>query len=418
MNSFFKFSPNVLSAADKAIKSSRDAFERIAEITAYNQQKVLRAFIDNGVSESHFAATTGYGYGDRGREVIESVFAQCVGAEDSIFRHNFMSGTHTLAVALFGVLRPGDKMLCLTGKPYDTLLGVIGKERAASGSLVDFGVEYDEVPVAADGYPDIAAIRAKMAEGRVKMAYIQRSKGYSSRKSLSVAQIGELCRVVKEISPTTIVMVDNCYGEFVEKMEPTQVGADLMAGSLIKNPGGAIAPTGGYIAGRADLVEQCAFRLSAPGVGKEIGATLGHSRELFMGLFNAPHVVGEALKTAVFSAELYKILGYNVAPDTNDARADIIQTVEFKEAQELIDFCQGMQSGSPVDSFAVPQPWDMPGYDNQVIMAAGAFTGGASIELSADAPIREPYTAFMQGGINFDSAKVGVMLAAQKICGE
>lgn len=418
MSDFFKFSPNVMAAADAAMKGAEDAFSRIGEITAYNQQKVLKAFIDNGVSESHFAATTGYGYGDRGREVIEAVFAQCVGAEDSIFRHNFMSGTHTLAVALFGVLRPGDKMLCLTGKPYDTLLGVIGKERSASGSLVDFGVEYDEVPVAADGYPDIDAIRAKMAESPVKMAYIQRSKGYSSRKSLSVSQIGELCRVVKEISPETIVMVDNCYGEFVEKLEPTQVGADLMAGSLIKNPGGAIAPTGGYIAGRADLVEKCAFRLSAPGVGKEIGATLGHSRELFMGLFNAPHVVGEALKTAAFSAELYKILGYRVVPDTNDARADIIQTVEFKEAEELIDFCQGMQSGSPVDSFAVPQPWDMPGYDNQVIMAAGAFTGGASIELSADAPIREPYTAFMQGGINFDSAKIGVMLAAQKICGE
>lgn len=418
MNQFFKFSENVIAASNSALKECEGAFERIANITEYNQQKVLKAFIDNGVSESHFAATTGYGYGDRGREVIESVFAQCVGAEDSIFRHNFMSGTHTLAVALFGVLRPGDKMLCLTGKPYDTLLGVIGKDRAASGSLVDFGVEYDEVAVGADGYPDFEAIRAKMNEAPVKMAYIQRSKGYSSRKSLSVEMIGQMCRLVKEISPETIVMVDNCYGEFVEEKEPTEVGADIIAGSLIKNPGGAIAPTGGYIAGRADLVEQCAFRLTAPGVGKEIGATLGHSRELFMGLFNAPHVVGEALKTAVFSAELYKTLGYKVSPDTNDKRADIIQTVEFKEAEELIDFCQGMQSGSPVDSFAVPQPWDMPGYDNQVIMAAGAFTGGASIELSADAPIREPYTAFMQGGINFHSAKVGVMLAAQKICGK
>lgn len=418
MSEFFRFSQNIISASEIALKESEGAFRRIAEITEYNQQKVLKAFIDNGVSESHFSATTGYGYGDRGREVIEAVFAQCVGAEDAIFRHNFMSGTHTLAVALFGMLRPGDKMLCLTGKPYDTLLGVIGKDRAASGSLIDFGVEYDEVPIGEDGYPDMAAIKAKMSEGGVKMAYIQRSKGYSSRKSLSVDMIGQMCRLVKEISPDTIVMVDNCYGEFVEKQEPTQVGADIIAGSLIKNPGGAIAPTGGYIAGRADLVEQCAFRLTAPGVGKEIGATLGHSRELFMGLFNAPHVVGEALKTAVFSAELYKTLGYKVAPDTNDKRADIIQTVEFKEAEELIDFCQGMQSGSPIDSFAVPQPWDMPGYDNQVIMAAGAFTGGASIELSADAPIREPYTAFMQGGINFDSAKVGVMLAAQKICGK
>lgn len=415
---FFKIDEKLQSASEKALKNASESFQRIDDITEYNQQKVLAAFVNNGVAESHFAASTGYGYNDRGRDTLEQVFADCVGAEASIFRHSFASGTHTLNVMLFGVLRPGDTMLCLTGRPYDTLIGVLGIDGHVDGSLKDFGVNYEQVDLKADGTPDMEAIGERIKSKKYKVAYIQRSRGYSLRPSLSVAKIGEMASFVKKLSPDTLVLVDNCYGEFVEKREPLEVGADLIAGSLIKNPGGGIAPTGGYIAGRRELVEQCGYRLTAPGVGLEVGATLGHTRELFMGLFNAPHVVGEAVKTAVFTASLFEKLGFEVTPSSSEPRADIIQTVKCGHSEGLIAFCRGLQSGSPVDSFAAPEPGDMPGYDSQVIMAAGAFTLGASIELSADAPLREPFAVWMQGGLNFHSAKVGIMLAAQKMLDE
>ena len=415
INNFFNIEPSLLELDKKALVDCKEVFTGIDQTTEYNQLKVLKAFIDNGVSESYFAASTGYGYDDRGREILERVMAQCMGAEDSLMRHNFVSGTHTLTVALFGILRPGDKVLVLTGRPYDTITGVFGIDEVTDGSLRDFGVEYAEVNLKPDGTPDIEKIKRCIVADNYKMAYIQRSRGYSTRPTLTIDDIEVLCKTVKELSPNTVIMVDNCYGEFVEKKEPCDVGADLIAGSLIKNPGGGIAPTGGYIAGRKDLVEKCSYRLTCAGVGKEVGATLGHSRELYMGLFAAPHVVGEALKTAVYTAALFGSLGYAVSPTVHEKRGDIIQCVTLNTAENLVAFCQGMQSGAPVDSFVVPEPWDMPGYTDPVIMAAGAFTLGASIELSADGPLRPPYAAWMQGGLNFHSAHAGVLLAAQKM---
>ncbi len=389
----------------------------IDRVTEYNQLKVLSAFIEHGVSESHFVETTGYGYGDRGREVLDRVYAQAFGAEDALVRHSFACGTHTLAVALFGVLRPGDTMLSVTGTPYDTIRPVIGIQVGASklgaGSLADFGVSYEQVELTPGGEVDLPAIKAALAR-RPRLVYIQRSRGYTLRPSLSVETIGEIVKLVRAES-NALVMVDNCYGEFVQRHEPTDCGADLIAGSLIKNAGGGIAKNGGYIAGRRTLIEQCAQRLTTPGLGREVGASLGMNRELFMGLFHAPHVTGEALKTAVFASALFASFGFAVTPRFDEDRFDIIQSVTLGNPQALIAFCQGMQSGAPVDSFVVPEPWDMPGYDNQVIMAAGAFTMGSSIELSADAPLREPYAAWMQGGIQFHSAKAGVMLAAQSM---
>ncbi len=415
INNFFNIDASLLELDKKALTDCKAIFSGIDEVTEYNQLKVLKAFIDNGVSESYFTASTGYGYDDRGREILESVMAQCMGAEDSLMRHNFVSGTHTLTVALFGILRPGDKVLVLTGRPYDTITGVFGIDEVTDGSLKDFGVEYAEVDLKADGTPDLDEIKKRLAADNYKMAYIQRSRGYSTRPTLTIDDIEVLCKAVKEISPDTVIMVDNCYGEFVEKKEPCEVGADLIAGSLIKNPGGGIAPTGGYIAGRKDLIEKCSYRLTCAGVGKEVGATLGHSRELYLGLFSAPHVVGEALKTAVYTASLFGSLGYEVSPKVDEKRGDIIQCITLNTAENLVAFCQGMQSGAPVDSFVVPEPWDMPGYTDPVIMAAGAFTLGASIELSADGPLRPPYAAWMQGGLNFHSAHAGVLLAAQKM---
>ena len=414
MNSFFEFPQRLIELDKKAISMAEEQFDNIAKITAYNQQKVLHAFIKNGVSESHFTPSTGYGYGDRGREVLEQVFADCVGAEDALIRHNFVSGTHTLTVGLFGILRPNDKMLCVTGRPYDTLIGVLGIDEKVDGSLADFGVMYNQVDLLNE-QPDLNAIEVALKNDTYRMVYIQRSRGYTLRPSLTIAKIKEIVDVVKRVSPNSVIFVDNCYGEFVERDEPLSVGADIIAGSLIKNPGGAIAPTGGYIAGKQKYVEMCASRLTCPGVGREVGCTLGHTRELFMGLFNAPHVVGEALKTAVYTAAIMEQLGYFVTPSVNETRGDIIQAVKLNTPEALIAFCQGMQSGAPVDSFVVPEPWDMPGYDSKVIMAAGAFTSGASIELSADAPLREPFAAWMQGGINFDSGRIGVMLAVKSM---
>ena len=412
---FFNIDNKLTELDKRALERSEKQFERIDSITEYNQLKVLKAFIKNGVSESSFAGSTGYGYDDRGREVLEKVMADCMGAEDSLIRHNFVSGTHTLTVALFGVLRPGDKVICLTGRPYDTITGVFGIDEKTDGSLADFGVKYSQVELKADGTPDIEEIKRVLRNEKPKMAYIQRSRGYSTRPSLRIADIEVIIKAIKEASPESIIMVDNCYGEFVETKEPCEIGADIIAGSLIKNPGGGIAPTGGYIAGRKDLIEKCAYRLTCAGVGREVGATLGHTRELYMGLFSAPHVVGEALKTAVYTASLFELLGFSVTPTSEEVRGDIIQCITLGSAEGLIAFCQGMQSGAPVDSFVVPEPWDMPGYTDPVIMAAGAFTLGASIELSADGPLRPPYAAWMQGGINFHSAKAGVLLAAQKM---
>ena len=415
MKSFFNIDERLLEMDKDVLQNCKEHFAEIDEITEYNQLKVLSAFIKNGVSEAAMAGSTGYGYDDRGRETLERVMADCMGAEDALMRHNFVSGTHTLTVALFGVLRPNDEVVCITGRPYDTITGVFGIDSVTDGSLADFGVKYSQVDLKPDGTPDIDAIKKALKEKQPKMAYIQRSRGYSTRPSLRICDIKELIDAVREVSGDSIIMVDNCYGEFVEKQEPCDIGADLIAGSLIKNPGGGIAPTGGYIAGRADLIKKCAMRLTCPGVGKEVGATLGHSRELFLGLFSAPHVVGEAVKTAVYTAALFEKLGFAVTPASNEKRGDIIQCITLGSADGLIGFCQGMQSGAPVDSFVVPEPWEMPGYTDPVIMAAGAFTLGASIELSADGPLREPYAAWMQGGLNFHSAKAGVLLAAQKM---
>ncbi len=415
MKEFFKIDEKLLELDIKAREMCKDAFIEIDKISMHNQHKVLAAFINNKVSEADLGISTGYGYGDRGRDTLEKVFAECVGAEDSLIRHNFVSGTHTLAVMLFGVLRPNDTMLCLTGRPYDTLIGVLGIDGHSDGSLKDFGVGYEEVALDSDGRPNLDEIKVRLSKKFYKVAYIQRSRGYSLRPSLTVEDIGILTKAVKEISPETLVLVDNCYGEFVDYTEPTSVGADLIAGSLIKNPGGGIAPTGGYIAGRADLVEKCAYRLTCAGVGREVGASLGHNRELYMGLFAAPHTVGEALKTATYAGALFELLGYESTPKFDAKRADIIESVLLKNSDALIAFCQGMQKGAPVDSFVTPEPWDMPGYDDPVIMAAGAFTLGASIELSADAPLREPFAAWLQGGLNFASGQAGVLLGAQSM---
>ncbi|MBQ7121687.1 MAG: aminotransferase class V-fold PLP-dependent enzyme [Clostridia bacterium] len=411
MKAFFEFSDKIKAASDAALIKARAKFDEIDAIAEYNQQKVLSAFINNRVSETDFAGSTGYGYGDTGREKLDRIYADIFGAEDAIVRHSFTCGTHTLAVALYGVLRPGDTMLCVTGTPYDTIHSVIGISGEGMGSLKDFGVKYAQVDLDANGRPDMAAIE-KALEMKPKMVYIQRSRGYSLRPSLSVGEIGEIASLVHS-KCDAVVMVDNCYGELVEKIEPTEVGADLMAGSLIKNAGGSIARTGGYIAGRAELVELCAYRATTPGLGKEVGCTLGENRNMFMGIFHAPHVVGESLKAAVFAAALFEEFGFKVTPSSSESRHDIIQALCLENADRLVEFCRGIQSGAPVDSYVTPEPWDMPGYDSKVIMAAGAFILGSSIELSADAPLREPFAVWMQGGINFHSAKVAIMLAAE-----
>ena len=414
MYEFFKIDDRILRAAEAAEQEAAPYLAKIAAVQRYNQEKMQAAFMQAGVSESHFVATTGYGYGDRGRDVLDAVYAYALGAEDALCRYNFVSGTHTLTVALFGVLRPGDTMLSVTGMPYDTLQGVIGLSGESCGSLKEFSVNYEQVDLLPDGTPDYAAMETAVTP-RCRLVYIQRSRGYSLRPSLSVEEIGRIAEIAKRRAPGCIVMVDNCYGEYVQKIEPTAVGADLMAGSLIKNPGGGIAPTGGYIAGRRDLVEMCAYRLTTPGTGREIGCTLGNNRELFMGTFHAPNVTGEALKTAVFTAALFERFGYEVTPRYDEPRADIIQAVKLREREALCAFVRGIQQGAPVDSFVVPEPSPMPGYDSEVIMASGSFTLGSSIELSADAPLREPYAAWMQGGVNFDSGRLGAILAAQSM---
>lgn len=395
-----------------------DKLREIDEIQEYNQIKMIKAFQNAGVRESYFNASTGYGYDDYGRDALDRVYAYAFDAEDALVRHNFVSGTHALTVALFGILRPNDTALCVTGMPYDTLRSAIGIEGNYPGSLKDFDIDFKITELLPDGTLDYDSIKRDITEKQPKMVYIQRSRGYSLRPTLTWKEIKKICDISKSVSPKSIIMLDNCYGEFIEKVEPLSIGVDVMAGSLIKNPGGGISPTGGYIAGRSDLVEMCAYRLTTPGTGKEIGATLGVNREMFLGAYNAPHAAGEALKTAVFASALFEILGFETTPKYSDDRGDIIQLIMLGDEQKLISFCGGIQSGSAVDSFVQPVPSDMPGYESQVIMAAGAFTLGSSIELSADAPLREPYAVWMQGGLNFHSGKLGVMLAADKVMKE
>ncbi len=416
--SFFEIDERVRTAADEAMKLCAAQLEEIEAVQEYHQIKMIKAFQQAGVRESYFSGSTGYGYDDFGRDALDRVYAFAFDAEDALVRHNFVSGTHALTVALFGVLRPGDVMLSVTGMPYDTIRSAIGIEGDYPGSLKDFDIRFEMTELMTDGTPDYDKIKDDIAKKKPKMVYIQRSRGYSLRPTLTYREIKKICEIAKAESPESIIMLDNCYGEFTERVEPLTVGVDLMAGSLIKNPGGGIAPTGGYIAGKAELVEMCAYRLTTPGTGKEIGATLNTSRELFMGAYHAPHVTGEALKTAVFAAALFELLGFETSPKYNENRADIIQLIMLGNEDNLERFCGGIQSGSAVDSFVQPVASDMPGYESKVIMAAGAFTLGSSIELSADAPLREPYAVWMQGGLNFHAGKLGVMLAASKILSE
>lgn len=413
MTPFFSISERIEHASEAALKLCAPQFAAIDAVAEYNQLKVQKAFIDFGISETHFGTSTGYGYGDTGRETLDKVWAQVFGCEDALVRHNFTCGTHTLAVALFGVLRPGDKMLCVSGTPYDTLHNVIGISGEGMGSLKELGVAFDCVALK-DEHLDFEAIEQAITQDTT-MVYMQRSRGYELRPSISLEEVKRVAEIAKKKCPDSIVMVDNCYCEFVNRQEPTEIGADLIAGSLIKNAGGGMARTGGYIAGRHDLVEKCAYRLTTPGLGREVGATLGMNRELYMGLFYAPHTVGEALKSAVYISALFELLGYAVTPKYNEPRQDIVQSLGLENPESLVAFCQGIQSGSPIDSYLLPEPWDMPGYDSKVVMAAGAFTLGSSIELSADAPIRPPYYAWIQGGLNFHSAKICALLAAQQM---
>lgn len=414
MKKLFEIDERILNAADRAMKMCKEHFAEIERVQEYQQQKMLKAFQEYHVSESMFAGSTGYGYDDRGRDTLDKIYAYVFDAEDALARQHFMSGTHTLTVALFGVLRPGDEMLSVTGTPYDTIQPVIGITEC-SGSLVDFGVRYSEVALLPDGSVDLDGIRKAVGEKKPKMVYIQRSKGYALRPSLRIKEIKEICDIVKEVSPKSIIMLDNCYGEFTEIESPISVGVDMMAGSMIKNAGGGIAPTGGYIAGRVDLVELCAYRLSSPGTGRELGCTLGTLREMYLGAYMAPVVTAEAIKTAVFASALFEVLGYDVEPSYKKRRGDIIDVITLGSPEKLCAFCRGIQSGSPIDSFVTPQPSPMPGYDSEVIMAAGAFTLGSSIEISADGPLREPYAVYLQGGISFNTAKLSVMLAAQEV---
>jgi cystathionine beta-lyase family protein involved in aluminum resistance len=389
----------------------RNVFNDIDTRMHANGAKVLHAMQKNKLSDVHFAATSGYGYNDLGREVTEQIYADVFRTEAGLVRPQLMSGTHALTVALFGNLRPGDELLSPVGKPYDTLEGVIGI-RPSNGSLKEYGITYKQVDLKEDFSFNFEGIKAALTS-KTKLVTIQRSKGYSYRPTLTIAQIKELISFIKEIKPNVICMVDNCYGEFVDTIEPTEVGADLCVGSLIKNPGGGLAPIGGYIVGKEEYVENAAMRLTAPGLGKEVGATLGLTQPVLQGLFLAPEVVANALKGAIFASAIFEKLGFDVMPSSLEARSDIIQAINMKTPENIIAFCEGIQKGAPVDSFVTPEPWDMPGYDSPVIMAAGAFVQGASIELSADAPIKPPYTAFFQGGLTFYHARLGVMKALQ-----
>ena len=412
----FGVSSEVLELIDNCEAEVMPQFKRVEEIAQLNQIKVMKAFSDNRVSSEYFNPSYGYGTDDYGRDMLDKVYAQIFESEDALVRYNFISGTHTLSTMLFAVLRPGDMVVAITGKPYDTLeevVGIVGE--AGNGSLKDFGIDYMQVNLKADSSVDFDAVKKVLTEKKVKAVWIQRSKGYGERKTFSAEEIGEMIKFVKEISPDTLALVDNCYGEFVDEKEPTYYGADLCGGSLIKNAGAGIAPTGGYIAGKAELIELCAYRLSTVGIGRENGATLGMNKPLYQGLFFAPHVVSQALKTAILCASVYEKLGFSVIPSSREERHDIIQAIKFGTEDGLVAFCQGIQKGSPVDSHVMPIPSDMPGYTDKVIMAAGAFNQGSSIELSADGPLKPPYIAYMQGGVTYESAKLGIIMSVQSM---
>lgn len=406
--------PEVYELARQAEEEIRPQFERVDRIAMLNTRKVMTAFQDNKVSDSCFAGTTGYGYDDLGREVLDKVYAQVFCTEAALVRIGFVNGTHALSAALFGILKPGDTLLSVTGLPYDTLRNAIGIEDDCHGSLKFYGINYKQVDLK-DGEADLKAIKAALADRSISAVLIQRSRGYENRKALSAEEIGEICSAVKSVAPNVTVMVDNCYGEFTGEHEPTEYGVDIMAGSLIKNPGGGLAPTGGYIVGRKDLVENAAMRLTTPGIGGECGASLGNNRLLFQGFFMAPHIVAQAIKTVTFCSAMMKKIGFESSPAPDEARNDIIQMVTLKNGENMKKFCRGVQAGAPVDSYVTPEPWQMPGYNVPVIMAAGAFVQGSSIELSADGPMREPYTLYVQGGITYESGKLGIMMAVNEM---
>lgn len=413
LEQFFDYKPEVLALDQQAMQLCAPCFKQVEEIRDYNQLKLLKAFGDTQMSSTDMLGTTGYGLWDTGRAKLEQIFAQVMGCEDALVRSQFMSGTHTLAVALFGLLRAGDTLLAATGRPYDTLEGVIGIDGKGkgSGTLTDYGVRYEEVPLLPGFEPDYAQIAAR-APG-AKVCHIQRSRGYMQRNAFDLATIEKIARTAKAANPQIIVFVDNCYGEFTQTREPCQAGADLVAGSLIKNPGGGIAPTGGYIAGRADLVEQCAYRLNAPGLGKELGCTLETPRAMYLGLYYAPGVVCEAVKTAIYAQCLLELCGKQPVPRYCDDHNDIVTCFDAGTADALVGFCRGVQAASPVDSYAAPEPSPEPGYTDEVIMASGSFTQGSTIELSCDGPLRAPYTCYLQGGLNFAASRAGVLLAVQ-----
>ena len=407
------FSQRLLDLKKIVLDEVAENFRRVEEISEKNTLKVLNAMRRLKISDAHFKTSTGYAYGDIGREKLDELFAEIFCAEKALVRTQFVSGTHALATALFGILRPNDELISLTGAPYDTLQTVIGHAHESKGSLKEFGISYRELDLK-DGKVDIAAIK-NFISPKTKMALIQRSRGYSLREPLTISDIEKICAEVKKVNPACVTFIDNCYGEFVEAREPVEVGADLAAGSLIKNIGGGLAPTGGYIVGKKILVELASYRLTAPGMGDELGASLGTPRLLYQGLFLAPHVTAQALKGAIFAAGIFSKLGYKTSPLPEEIRGDIIQAIELGSAQRLIKFCQTIQKFSPVDSFASPEPWDMPGYEDQVIMAAGTFVQGASIELSADGPLRKPFAVYLQGGLTFEHAAIGILAAAQAL---
>ncbi|WP_196594357.1 methionine gamma-lyase family protein [Pectinatus sottacetonis] len=408
------FSENILKVKERALKECKQYFSNPDKIAEKNTLKILNAMRKVKVSEAHFNTSTGYAYDDIGRGKLEDLYAEIFKTDSALVRTQFVSGTHTLSTVLFGILRPGDELVSVMGKPYDTMRTVIGYENPSPGSLKEFGISYKEAPLDKDGHVDFAAVK-RCINKNTKMVLIQRSRGYSLRPTLTVNDIGEICAFIKNIKPDCICFVDNCYGEFIEEKEPTEVGADIMGGSLIKNPGGGIAPTGGYIVGRKDLVELASYRMTSPGMGAELGASLENNRLLFQGLFVAPHVVAQAVKSAIFAAVFFSDLGYITRPNASAKRGDIIQAIELKTRENLIAFCHGIQKYSPVDSFAAPEPWDMPGYTDQIIMAAGTFVQGASIELSADGPMREPFSVYMQGALTFEHGIIAAMGAAQEL---
>lgn len=417
LKNYYKIDDRVFSLYEKAMKDVEHEFKYYDDIREYNQLKVLNALQGERISDSHFTNSSGYGYGDIGRDALDRVYARIFNCDAALVRPHFVNGTHAIGAALFGNLRPNDTMLSICGTPYDTLHNIIGISGNKNiGSLKEYGVKYKQVDLKDNGEVDLYSVKSILEEDKsIKLVHIQRSTGYGWRKSLLISQIKDIISFVKKINPKVICFVDNCYGEFIDKLEPTDVGADLIAGSLIKNIGGGIAPTGGYIAGKKEYVEQAAYRLTIPGIGGECGSTFGVMRLLFQGLFFAPHVSIEAVKGAILCSRIMELAGFDVLPKYNDKRSDIIQAIKFNDKNKLINFCKGIQSGSPVDSFVQCEPWDMPGYEDQVIMASGAFIQGSSIELSADAPIREPYIAYLQGGLTFDHAKFGILISLSKI---